>query len=45
MKPSPKLDNITSVSHCREECANTVDCEFFTFYNKNATPGRGLDWN
>ena len=36
-----QLDNITSVSQCRQGCANTTDCEFFTFYNASVTPGGG----
>ena len=36
-----QVDNITSVSQCRAECANTEGCEFFTFYNSSATAGGG----
>ena len=34
-----RLDNIGSVSECREACANTTHCEFFTFYNNSSSPG------
>ena len=36
-----QVDNITSVSQCRAECAITEGCEFFTFYNSSATAGGG----
>ena len=35
-----RLENIGSVSECRAGCANTTDCEFFTFYNNTNTPGQ-----